>query len=243
MPVCIWLKINILCFPICPFPAVDCPLTDTSYIRLVKYLIHFLYVAWYWDVSLAFFIVKREIMGERKYRISTMGTDNLKDVVPAEERAHVTMYEPVNYYSAEWLMDRVTEAEKQTGFLDVGCGKGRVLAIAAAYGFTSVTGIDISPRLLKKIPQGLYTVHCIDARKFDIPDHTGVIFLFNPFDEKLMKDFIGKVMESLARKNRPLKVLYANPRCRELWLEAGFEETAGFTKMKYLQGSVLEWKT
>nr|WP_236023371.1 class I SAM-dependent methyltransferase [Chitinophaga chungangae] len=138
-------------------------------------------------------------------------------------------------------MDKVTEAEKQTGFLDVGCGKGRVLAIAEAYGFRSVTGIDISPKLLATIPPGRFIIHCIDARKYDIPDHTGVIFLFNPFDEKLMKDFIGKVKESLERKNRPLKVLYANPRCRQLWLDAGFEETDFFTKMKYLQGSVLEW--
>lgn len=208
----------------------------------MKYLIHFLYVAWYWDVNLAFFIVKREIAGERRYRIDTTGTDNLKGLVPAEDRAHVTMYEPVNYFSAEWLMDRVTEAEKQTGFLDVGCGKGRVLAIAEAYGFTSVTGIDISPKLLAAIPPGRFTIHCTDARKFDIPDHIGVIFLFNPFDEKLMKDFIGKVMESVERKKRPLKVLYANPRCLQLWLDAGFEETGSFTKMKYLQGSVLELK-
>ncbi|WP_346317658.1 class I SAM-dependent methyltransferase [Chitinophaga sp. YIM B06452] len=208
----------------------------------MKYLIHFLYVAWYWDLPLAFFIVKREIAGERRYGINTTGTDNLKGIMPAEDRVHITMYEPVNYFSAEWLMDRVTEEERQTGFLDVGCGKGRVLAIAAAYGFSSVTGIEISPRLCKAIPQGRYTVHCIDARYYDVPDHIGVIFLFNPFDETVMKAFIQKVMESLGRKGRPLKVLYANPRCRQLWLDAGFEETDSFVKMKYLQGSVLERK-
>ncbi len=193
-------------------------------------------------MALAFFIVKREIAGERKYRINTTGTDNLKGIMPAEERVHATMYEPVNYFTAEWLMDRVTEEEKKTGFLDVGCGKGRVLAIASAYGFASVTGIEISPRLIKAIPPDRCTIHCIDARHYDIPDHIGVIFLFNPFDEIVMKAFIGKVMESLRRNSRPMKVLYANPRCRQLWLDAGFEETEAVVKMTFLQGCVLEKK-
>ncbi len=54
--------------------------------------------------------------------------------------------------------------------------------------------------------------------------------------------FIQKVSESLYRKYRPLKVLYANPQCKQQWLEAGFTETASFVKLKYLQGSVLERK-
>jgi hypothetical protein len=57
-----------------------------------------------------------------------------------------------------------------------------------------------------------------------------------------MDEFIKKVFESLDRKNRPLKVLYANPQCKQQWLEAGFKETASFVKLRYLQGSVLERK-
>jgi hypothetical protein len=57
-----------------------------------------------------------------------------------------------------------------------------------------------------------------------------------------MKVFIQKVFESLCRKNRPLKVLYANPQCKQQWLDAGFREIASFIKMRYLQGSVLERK-
>jgi hypothetical protein len=70
----------------------------------------------------------------------------------------------------------------------------------------------------------------------------GVIFLFNPFDSIVMEEFIQKVFESLERKNRPLKILYANPQCKQQWLDAGFKEIASFTKLRYLQGSVLERK-
>jgi hypothetical protein len=57
-----------------------------------------------------------------------------------------------------------------------------------------------------------------------------------------MSGFIQKVAESLERKKRPLKILYANPQCKDLWLEAGFKETASFVKKRHLKGSVLEKK-
>jgi len=84
------------------------------------------------------------------------------------------------------------------------------------------------------------TIECTDARHYFIPERVGVIFLFNPFDAIVMEEFIQKVFESLYRKNRPLKVLYANPQCKQQWLDAGFKEIASFVKLRYLQGSVLE---
>lgn len=207
----------------------------------MRYLIHFLYVSWYWDVRLACFIVWHEIKGEKRYGIRTIGTDNLKSSVAAADRAHATMYEPVNYYTADTLLRHVTEEELHTAFLDVGCGKGRVLAMAQALGFREVIGIELSPKLCadaQAIP--LVTVHCVNAKDYVVPDNVGVIFLFNPFDETVMAAFIENVRKSVQRKKRPLKILYANPVCKQLWLDAGFRETVAFVKFTYLQGSVLE---
>jgi hypothetical protein len=74
---------------------------------------------------------------------------------------------------------------------------------------------------------------------YTIPETVGVIFLFNPFDHVIMEEFIAKVEDSLRRKQRPLKILYANPQCKQQWLDAGFEETDSFVKMNFLKGSVL----
>jgi hypothetical protein len=54
-----------------------------------------------------------------------------------------------------------------------------------------------------------------------------------------MKAHLKQVMRSLKRRPRTLKVLYANPVHKSVWLEAGFEEIYHFSKMKYLEGSVL----
>ncbi|ASZ09942.1 class I SAM-dependent methyltransferase [Chitinophaga pendula] len=217
----------------------------------MRYLLYFLYVSWHWGVALALFIVRHEIKGERKYGIRTIGTDNLTGDIPKEDIEHVSMYEPINYYTATWLFDRLTPADRNTAFIDIGCGKGRVLAIAAAYGFPQVIGIEYSPKLcrlaqpvcdaLKQRHPGTHiSVIQADARVFDLPDNIGVIFLFNPFDETIMKIFIEKVMESLRRKKRPLKVLYANPQCKQLWLDTGFRESEHFVKLVHLKGGVLE---
>jgi len=173
--------------------------------------------------------------------------------VPDIERKHFSLYEPVNYYSLTTLFDHLNAADLNTTLLDVGCGRGRVLAVGAAYGFRDMAGIDFSEKLceqarevmegMKETYPGLnVNITCIDARDYDIPDTVGVIFLFNPFDDLVMESFIDKVFESLYRRERPIKVLYANPQFKEQWLNAGFKETGAFLRKRYLKGSVLEWK-
>jgi hypothetical protein len=122
--------------------------------------------------------------------------------------------------------------------------------MGAAYGFKSIAGIDLSPRLyasainMRDLLHDRYkdisvTVSCQDAREYTIPETVGVIFLFNPFDEVVMEAFIGTVKESLLKKQRPLKVLYANPQCKQLWVDAGFHEIDSFVKMEVLKGAIL----
>jgi SAM-dependent methyltransferase len=219
----------------------------------MRYLLYFFYITWYWGLDLAIFIIRHEIKGEKKYGIRTIGLDSLPDTVPDIERKHFSLYEPVNYYSLTSLFDHLKAPDIKTTLLDVGCGRGRVLAVGAAYGFRDMIGIDFSERLCKQareVMEGVQevcpgltvTITCADARDYDIPDTVGVIFLFNPFDDLVMESFIDKVFESLYRRERPIKVLYANPQFKELWLNAGFKETGSFLRKKYLKGSVLEWK-
>ena len=99
----------------------------------MRYLLYFFYLEWYWGFRLAHFIILHEISGEKKYGIRTIGIDNLSGAVSVEDRKHVSMYEPVNYYTSSRLFDYLQPTDFTTTLLDVGSGKGRLLAMGAAY--------------------------------------------------------------------------------------------------------------
>lgn len=214
------------------------------------YIKYFFYLALNWSFPLAWFILKKEIEGEKKYGIQTTGIDDLTKSMDACEREHASIYQPVNFYTAERLFQNIDAADLQSGFLDMGCGKGRVVAMAAAYGFKEIIGVDFSAQLCHDALQlgqnieakysGInITIECEDARDYIIPDNVSVIFLFNPFDDLIMQDFLKQVAGTLVKNPRKIKILYANPQCKKQWLDAGFKEIDSFKKMKFLEGSVL----
>lgn len=217
--------------------------------NFLLYTRYFFYLAFNWNFRLAWFIIRHEIHGEKKYGIHTTGIDDLSKSVSADEREHASIYQPVNYYTAEMLMNKLDKDDTDGSFLDVGCGKGRVLAIAAANGFKDIIGIDFSAQLCheaiqqsdaieEKYPDAQITIECEDAREYPIPGEVTVIFMFNPFDDLVMQDFLTQVKASLQLHPRKLKIFYANPVCRKLLLDAGFSEIFNFKKLKYLEGSV-----
>src|SRR4029077_13619528 len=113
----------------------------------MRYLLYFFYLEWYFGFRLARFIIRYEISGEKKYGIHTIGFGNLPKALSIEDRKHVSSYEPVNYYTSSRLLNFLKPEDFKTTILDVGCGKGRLLAMAAAYGFTHIIGIDFSKKL------------------------------------------------------------------------------------------------
>ena len=168
----------------------------------------------------------------------------------ADDREHASIYQPVNFYTAERLFANIDSTDLTGAFLDMGCGKGRVIAMAAAYGFKEIIGVDFSAQLCydatqlcRKIEQkyrgASIVVECDDARDYVIPANVSVIFLFNPFDDLIMQDFLKQVSATLYKHPRRLKILYANPQYKKQWLDAGFKEIDSFQKMKFLEGSVL----
>lgn len=217
--------------------------------QFIAYTRYFFYIAFNWNLRLAIFIIRHEIRGEKKYGISTTGIDDLSASVAKDEREHASIYQPANYFIAEKLFNELDKNDLDGTFLDVGCGKGRILAMAAFYGFKEITGIDFSAQLCheaiqqsflieEKIRQAEITIECVDARQFEIPAAVSVIFMFNPFDELVMADFMKQVQRTLHHNPRKIKILYANPVCRKQLLDAGFNEIFNFRKLTYLEGSV-----
>ena len=217
-----------------------------------KYLRYFFYIAWHWNAWLALFVVLHEIKGERKYGIDTIGIDELDSLEDIGiDTSHASKYLPVDYFILEKLMDYIKNLDNKKGFLDLGCGKGRALVVAAEYGFNPVIGLDFHPKLSseavqltgtlkERFPHTSFKVINNDAFYFEIPENVSTIFLFNPFDEVIMSGVMGNILKSLQITPRTIRVLYANPVHKDLFIAEGFKEIWHIKKMTYLEGSVLE---
>ncbi len=116
--------------------------------------------------------------------------------------------------------------DKPTSFLDAGCGKGKVLLEALRYNFSSVHGVEIDPELSKiainnlkkrfpkKTNYNLFTGNIID---FTMPEDLGILFLFNPFNETILKVVVEKLEKLSLRTKRKILVVYVNPLHAELF--------------------------
>jgi len=227
--------------------------------KFLSYLKYFSYLAYNWNIGIAWHIIRQEIKGEKKYGINTTGADELfKLEDQGIDISHATIYMPVSYTLLEEIFKQLNSNESKTKkqkpkthFLDIGCGKGRALCVAAHQGFKKVTGLDFAKDLCEtakenlsitkqKIPALEYKIINNDAFYFEIPDDVDCIFFFNPFDEIIMSAVVNNIFASLKNNPRKITIIYVNPLHKEQFLKAGYKETWYSKKMKYLEVSILE---
>ena len=215
----------------------------------MSYLKYFFYIAWNWNISIAIYIIYHEIKGEKKYGINTIGIDNLEEL-DSKHLDNATIYMPAIYPLLEMIFEKVN-VESLNHLLDIGCGKGRAICVAAAKGCKKVSGIDFSKELcldalnnLTATQQNHPTLQAkvinSDAYTYQIPADVDCIFLFNPFDDYLMMGVVKNIEQSLRQNPRPIKIIYANPLCKSHFIDAGFTETFHSKKMRYIEVSILE---
>lgn len=107
-------------------------------------------------------------------------------------------------------------------FFDIGCGKGRVLLMAAQYSFKMVVGVEFAPEFARtaednvsrfqvKNPGGTeIEVICEDAAQYQFPDEDAVIFFFNPFKQEIMVRVLENIRLS-AQTSKHRYIIYHNP--------------------------------
>lgn len=218
--------------------------------KFFTYINYFYFLLDNWNLKVAWYMIRQEIKGEKKYGINTTGADELIKLEKLGiDISHATIYMPVSYVLLEDIFKQLGSATKNH-FLDIGCGKGRAMCIAAYHGFVKLTGIDISKDLCDAAKKNLeitkqnfktteYTIINNDAFYFEIPGDVDCIFLFNPFDEIIMSGVVQNILSSFQKHPRLINVIYVNPLHKELFLKAGFSETWHFKKMKYIEAVIL----
>lgn len=102
-------------------------------------------------------------------------------------------------------------------FIDLGSGKGRILILAAQEGFRKVMGVEFSSELAAIARQNARIagitaeVREADASGFSFPNEALVIYMYNPFTADVMKPVVNNLLEWGRTMRKTAYVLYLNP--------------------------------
>lgn len=192
-----------------------------------------------------------ELKGEKKYRLRTTGIikTNPKQA-NSINAAHAHHYMPSNYILLEDVFQFRNQYAHNHTLLDLGCGKGRALFVAARFGFQHLMGVELFDGYCRYIQNEVkkneerytaqFSIYCSDAALFHIPPFVETIFLYNPFTEQVMIPVLQNIQQSLLQQPRQLFLIYLTPLYRQLLLQAGFEEVYQTSRHHYLKASVFK---
>lgn len=139
--------------------------------------------------------------------------------VSSPNRLHATNYVPSREDDVLMLFQNLPIDPREFTCIDFGSGKGKVLLLAAEFGFRKIIGIEFSPSLhatakanierYKAVSNRDCEIECVcqDAAEFPIPIENLVIFLFGPFHEPVFQQVVDKLRHSLKTQERPIYVI------------------------------------
>ncbi len=219
--------------------------------KFLKYWNYFIFVFTNWSLPLALFTTYHEIRGEKKYKINSTGFNDLKKLtISSLHKENAFIYQPVNYFIIEKAFRYLQSLKPRGNVVDFGCGKGRIMAVAAHFGFQKIKGIEFAEELcndaeenLKKIqpdyPDTNFEVFNIDAINYKFEPGDSIFTFFNPFDQGVMLPVVRNMLDSVKSNPREIFILYFNPTEKEIFQSAGFSVLWNYRKMDYLDFSIL----
>jgi SAM-dependent methyltransferase len=173
--------------------------------------------------------IAEDALFDRRHHLETAKIVKVGDLdIDDEAKQHSIQYQPTRVRHFRKLM-RALQLPTNQVFVDVGCGKGRMLIAAALYGFERVVGVEISPQLCETARRNLETfrrhadaktefeVVCANVVEFDLCDDEGVFYLYWPFDRSVMVEFVEKVRASIEREPRDVWLIVNDFRYQDVF--------------------------
>lgn len=121
-------------------------------------------------------------------------------------------YTPTPYPLLRHVLAQIPPASRHCGFMDMGCGLGRVLLAAHRAGFAPVIGVEFSPFLCERARELCagrpITILQGDAAQVSILPEIGVFFLFNPFQGNTLQSVVTRI--GVHARRQPCRVVVVN---------------------------------
>lgn len=180
---------------------------------------------------------------DRRFRTETSGSVEPEQlgIADASLRGKAILYLPSPARVTRWMLRNAGIDHAQYSFVDLGCGKGRVLLVASEFEFERIVGVDISAELCQIARRNVAAfdapaqrcrdirVENIDATQLDFPPGNLLLHLYHPFSPELTYRILERLGEQLAQQPRQVVVAYL------LYTSAVSEVEAMFARIPWLK--------
>lgn len=141
----------------------------------------------------------------------------------------IMKYSPTHSRQFQAAIEMLDDEIKNHRFIDFGCGKGKVLFLAAEAGFTKITGIEIEKQLFDITKQNIHNsqfrnidVYNMDALKYTVPGDASLFYFYHPFDIWVFEQVLSNIVESVINHPRNAYIIYVTPVHEELFYPERF---------------------
>lgn len=120
---------------------------------------------------------------------------------------------PSPYYYLSLIYEDLNKLKfKNETFVDLGSGTGRVLNFFHKRGFKKLIGVEQSKKAIeifyKENKNKNLKILNKDILKYNFPNNTGIIYLYNPAPKHIIVKLVNKIKK---KKFKNLKIIYLSP--------------------------------
>jgi hypothetical protein len=180
---------------------------------------------------------------DRRFHVDTSGEIHLTDLeIDNANSAFGNSYQPSPPRMFFEMLGVIDIRHGDYTFVDLGSGKGLVLLLASNFPFRRIVGVEFSPQLhciaernirnYRNPAQRCRRIESLlgDVVEYQIPEEQEVLYLFNPFNERVMEALVSNIRRSLENHPRSLFILYKNPTASAIFQKEELLKTVRLTK-------------
>ena len=178
---------------------------------------------------------------DRKFHIDTLGkVDFTQLFLDIPSRVNAKIYQGTRLRVFNRVMKNLHIKYCDYNFIDTGSGKGKALILASGFNFKEIKGIelfkplyDISCQNLCKMNLGhRIQIEHGDVLSFTPPEGPNLYYLYNPFNEHVLRDFFSTLQKNKTFGSNDL-IVYLNPRYHTVLTNLGFQYQVLLNNLNY----------
>ena len=171
---------------------------------------------------------------ETNQKVSRQGLTGMS----TELREHAGEYAPTDPALFRRMVSKSGIDPNHFTFIDLGCGKGRIMIAAAEYPFREIIGVEADTALWRVAKQNLQrwregrsdgrlkVVHH-DARTFKWPKGNLFVFMYSPFSGSVFQQVAERLAAVAGQPGRAVVIAYSAD-----WEAGALERTGRFTRVR-----------